>query len=98
MSLTSAQRKYLRGLAHPLNPVARVGKSGLSEAFLTNLEEALESHELVKIRLADSKERKRTLSAEICDHLGCDLAGIIGHVIILYRPARDPDSRKIRLP
>jgi len=98
MSLSSAQRKYLRGLAHHLEPVARVGKSGLTEAFVGNLEEALESHELVKVRFADWKDRKRELSAEICERLECELAGMVGHVAMLYRPARDPDGRKIQLP
>jgi RNA-binding protein len=97
MSLTSAQRKVLRGLAHHLEPVARVGKSGLSAAFLEHLEEALESHELIKVKFADCKDQKRELSAEICERLECELAGMVGHVAMLYRPARDPDGRKIRL-
>ncbi|MEE8526291.1 MAG: YhbY family RNA-binding protein [Thermoanaerobaculia bacterium] len=97
MGLTSSQRKYLRGLAHHLDPVLRVGKGGLTDAFVGNLEEALESHELVKIRFADGKDQRRELAAEICERLKCELAGMVGHVAMLYRPARDPDRRKIRL-
>lgn len=97
MGLTSSQRKHLRGLAHHLDPVARVGKNGLTEAFLANLEEALESHELVKIKLAGEKDQKREQAAEICEHLKCELTGLVGHVAMLYRPARDPDKRQIQL-
>lgn len=96
--LTPAQRKYLRGLAHHLRPVAQVGQSGVTDAFLANLDGALASHELVKVKFADWKDRKAELSDEICDRLDCWEAGRVGHVVILYRPAREPEKRSIRLP
>lgn len=98
MALTSTQRKYLRGLAHGLEPLAHLGKHGLSEAFLLSLDQALGDHELVKVRFVDHKDRKAELCREIEDRLDCALAGRIGHVAILYRQARDPDRRRIRLP
>jgi RNA-binding protein len=97
MSLTSSQRKTLRGLAHHLDPIAMVGKAGVSEAFLGHLDESLESHELVKVKFTDWKDQKRELCAEICERLKCELAGIVGHVAMLYRPARKPDRRKIQV-
>jgi len=96
--LTGSQRKYLRGLAHGLDPVVHVGKGGLTEALLEQLEETLEDHELIKVKFVDFKSRKRELADEIGQRLGCHRAGLIGHVAILYRPARDPDARRIRLP
>ena len=97
-ALTSAQRKYLRGLAHGLDPVVRIGKSGLTEGLYGELDEALESHELIKVRFVDWKDRKRELSGEIDDRLKCEQVGKIGHVVIFFRRARDPDKRRIRLP
>lgn len=95
--LTSSQRKYLRGLAHHLEPVVRVGKSGLTEGLFGELDEALESHELIKVKFVDWKDKKRELSAEIDGRLGCEQVGKIGHVVVFYRPADDPEKRRIQL-
>ena len=97
-TLTGAQKKYLRGLAHGLKPVVHIGRKGLSEGVLANLEEALESHELIKIRFSDFQDEKRELTAEIDARLGSTRVGAVGHVVILYRRARDPEKRRLRLP
>ena len=76
----------------------RIGRRGLSEGVLANLEEALESHELIKIKFSDHRDAKRELSAEIDARLGSIQVGAIGHVVILYRQARDPEKRRLRLP
>ncbi len=96
--LIGAQKKYLRGLAHGLKPVVHVGRGGLTEGLLENLDQALESHELVKVKFTDHQDRKRELAAEIDDRLATEQAGAIGHVVIFFRQARDPEKRKIRLP
>lgn len=96
--LTSSQRKYLRGLAHHLEPVVRVGKSGLTEGLFEQLDEALSSHELIKVKFVDWKDKKRQLAAEIDGRLGCEQVGKIGHVVVFYRPAGDPEKRRIQLP
>ncbi len=98
--LTGAQKKYLRGLAHGLKPVVRVGRAGLSDSLLESLDQALESHELVKVKVVtgDSRNRKRELSATIDERLGSVQVGAIGHVVIFYRRAGDPEKRTIRLP
>lgn len=98
MNLSSSQRKYLRGLAHPLNPVVMVGHGGVSESVMAEVEQALNVHELIKIRFHEFKDEKETLCAEIVKHSDAAVAGIIGHVAILYRPQRDLSKRRIRLP
>ncbi len=98
MPLTGAQKKYLRGLAHSLKPVVHVGRGGLTEGLLENLGQALESHELVKVKFTDHQDRKRELAATLGERLDCDQAGAIGHVVIFFRPARDAEKRSIRLP
>ncbi len=97
-NLTGGQRKYLRGLGHSLKPIVQVGKSGLTEGVLANLDTALESHELVKVKLGDDREVRRQVTEEIETKLGSEKVGAIGHVAIFYRPARDPDKRHLRLP
>lgn len=96
--LTGKQKRYLRGLAHGLKPVVHIGKQGLSDALMESLGEALEHHELVKVKFIDFKEEKLELAAEIESKLDCENVGKIGHHVILYRQAREPEHRQIRLP
>ncbi|MBF0628995.1 MAG: ribosome assembly RNA-binding protein YhbY [Magnetococcales bacterium] len=96
--LSSAQRKFLRGQAHALQPVVWVGKEGVSDPVLVEVDRALEDHELIKIKFNDHKDDKAALVEEIVRVTGCGLAGMIGHVVILYRPRFDPGKRIIQLP
>jgi len=98
--LTSIQTKYLRGIAHGLKPVVFLGQKGLTEALISSTEEAFDRHELIKIKFIDFKEKKqKTKMAESLEiRTGSHLAGIIGHIAILYRQHADPEKRKIVLP
>ena len=96
--MTGRQRKYLRGLAHTLKPVVHVGKQGLSETVSGQISEALNHHELIKVKFGEAKDEKNEICAEIEGQLGAERVGMIGHVAIFYRPAEDPEERKIRLP
>ena len=95
--LTSSQRKQLRSLAHHLKPVCYIGKSGLTESVGVSVDVALEAHELIKVKFVDCKDRKKELTAQLVERTQSQLAGIIGHVAILYRQQRDPDKREIDL-
>ena len=96
--LTGTQRKYLRGQAHGLKPVVQIGKAGLTEGVIKNLREALEHHELIKVKFGEFKDQKEALSATIIDRLVCEQVGKIGHVVIFYRAAGDPKDRQYHLP
>jgi RNA-binding protein len=95
--MTSAQRKQLRALAHHLDPVVFVGKQGLTDGVITAIVKALAAHELIKVRFLDCKEEKRELTDRISAATGSDIAGIIGHVAILYKEHPDPEKREIEL-
>lgn len=97
-SLTGSQRKYLRGLAHHLKPLAQVGKTGLTPNVLAAIDEALEYHELIKVRFLDFKDQKRQLAQTIAAHANSEMIGSIGHVCMFYRQHPDPEKRKIHLP
>jgi RNA-binding protein len=97
LSLTGAQKKALRGQAHDLDPIVHVGKAGLTEGLLAQIDEALEAHELIKIRFLEGKAQKAELVAEIESSLFCAVVGQIGHVAILFRQARDSEKRKIKV-
>ncbi|HEU4522635.1 MAG TPA: ribosome assembly RNA-binding protein YhbY [Thermoanaerobaculia bacterium] len=95
--MTSKQRQFLKGLAHPLEPIVRVGKGGVSDAVVTETRKSLEAHELIKVRIdaEDSGERK-DLAARLAAATDSSLAGTVGKIAILYR-ARD-EKPKIKLP
>jgi len=93
--LTSSQRKRLRGLAHDLRPLVHVGKEGLTEAALSQIDRELSQHELIKVKFLSGKEEKREIALEIEGRLVCGLAGLVGHIAIYYRPHADPKQRRI---
>lgn len=94
-SLTGAQRKHLRGLAHSLRPVIQVGKHGITPELLEAVDEALDSHELIKVKFVDFKEMKKELSGEIAGHTSSEAVGLIGNIAIFYRQQPDEEKRKI---
>jgi len=96
--LTGSQRKYLRGLAHHLKPLAQVGKTGLTPNVLAAIDEALEHHELIKVRFLDFKDQKHQLAQTIATYANSEMIGSIGHVCMFYRQHPDPQKRKIHLP
>jgi RNA-binding protein len=58
-TLTTKQKKYLRGRAHDLKPIVYIGQQGMSDAVLKDANRALDDHELIKIRFIDYKDEKR---------------------------------------
>ena len=98
--LTSIQAKFLRGLAHALKPVVFVGQKGLTTSLIASTDEAFQRHELIKVKFIDFKEKdqKKEIVAAIENETNSQMAGIIGHIAIFYRPQNDPEKRKIVLP
>ncbi|MCF5933807.1 ribosome assembly RNA-binding protein YhbY [Xanthomonas perforans] len=95
--LTSAQNRFLRGQAHDLKALLQTGGKGVTPAFLAELEEVLERHELLKVMVASvDRETRDALIAELIEQTGSALVQRIGHVAILYRPSKE--KRQIVLP
>ena len=99
-ALNGFQKKHLKKLAHKLRPLVIVGQQGITEALLAAVEQALEDHELIKIKFNEykEKEQKKDLLDRILSSTGCFPVGLIGHTAICYRPRLDPAKRSIRLP
>ncbi len=98
--LTGKQKRILRSLAQKVPSTVHVGKAGVNEAVLKQIDSQLEIHELVKIRLpaGDPKQRKAK-AAEIAESLDAGLARTTGRTAILYRPNRELEAKKrIALP
>ncbi|MFH2045348.1 MAG: ribosome assembly RNA-binding protein YhbY [Pseudomonadota bacterium] len=98
--LKGYQKKYLRGLAHKLKPYVFVGQKGLTESLIQSVSDALEIHELIKVKFLDFKEKemKDEISSEIERMAECELAGIIGHIATFYKQNKDPQKRVIIIP
>jgi RNA-binding protein len=95
--LSGKQRRFLRALAHPLKPVIQIGRSGLTDGVMMAVESALESHELIKIRVSGEVEFSvHELVPELERRTLANVAQVIGKTLIVYR-AREKDS-KITLP
>jgi len=96
MKLSGKQNRYLRGLGHHLEPVVMLGKSGLTENIVTSTSEALDNHELIKIRVQEGCELDRREAAEMLAKVThAHLVQVLGRTFLLYRRNDDP---KIILP
>ncbi|GAB2703964.1 ribosome assembly RNA-binding protein YhbY [Paenibacillus thermoaerophilus] len=97
--LTGKQKRYLRSLAHHLDPIFQVGKAGVNEAQLRSISEALDVRELVKISILTSCEDDRfEVSEALASGTGAELVQTIGKTVVLYKQAREEKDRKIQLP
>ena len=86
-TLTPAERRGLRAQAHQLDPVVMIGEAGLTPAVLNEINLALKSHELIKIRvLGDDRERRGRIEAEICAALEASPVQSIGKIVVVFRP------------
>jgi len=90
MPLSEKQRKHLRRLAHPLNPVVMLGNAGLTDAVAAELERALGDHELVKVsaRVGDREARNAALAA-LASRTASELVQRVGHVGVFYRRRKE---------
>ncbi len=82
----------MRAEAHTLSPVVQVGRHGLSDSFVAELDRALLSHELVKVRMRGERTERAAELDQVSSRLQCAVVGTVGSVAILYRPAPDEDD------
>ena len=95
--ITGKQRAYLRGLANTMDPIFQIGKNGIEEAFLNQLEEALEARELIKIKVLENRGlAAREASDAIWRAIGCEWIQAQGSKIVLYK--KSSKKSKIELP
>jgi RNA-binding protein len=96
--LTTKQLVYLRALAHPLRPLLRIGKEGLSASVERVVSQALAERELLKVKVLEAApESARVLAAALAQRLeGVHVVQVVGRTFVLYRPR--PDEPVITLP
>jgi RNA-binding protein len=95
--LTSKQRSYLKSLSNQMQPIFQVGKGGIEETFINQVETALEARELIKLSVLEtSPYSAREASDLLCKELGCEGVLAIGRKFVLYRKSKK--NEKIELP
>lgn len=86
--LTGKQVRQLRGLGHHLNPVVMIGRNDISDEITRVTDEALEAHELIKVRLQEGCDLDRKEAARLlAEATGSAVVQILGKTILLYRPS-----------
>ena len=84
--LTDAQRKHLRRLGHPLKPAVMIGGGGLTATVIKEIEQALDHHELIKVRVrVGDREARDGIVTRIAEQAGADLVQRIGNVAVFFR-------------
>ncbi|EHS57046.1 ribosome assembly RNA-binding protein YhbY [Paenibacillus sp. Aloe-11] len=95
--LTGKQKRYLRSMAHHLDPVFQVGKNGTNEHLMRHINDAIEKRELMKVQILNNcLDDKHEIAEELATETGSELVQIIGSTIILYKESRD--HKQIELP
>lgn len=96
LQISSSQRRFLRGLAHSLNPVVMIGQQGLTPSVVKEVKLSLEHHELIKIRvLGDDRELREQWLTQLCEELEAAPVQHLGKLLVIFKPA---DKPVIKLP
>ena len=93
--LSNPQIRKLKGLAQRMDASLKIGKHGLSDAFIKSLDEELTRHELVKVKFTEFKEQKKELAPQLAEKTTSHLITLLGNVAVLFR--RNPDPQKQRV-
>jgi len=96
MSLSNAQKRYLRGLTHRINPVVMVGEKGLTKNVMAEIDQALDRHELIKVKLRTDRDTREALGREIAQRFNAESVHHIGQVACFFR--RNPERQVVELP
>ncbi|WP_175614904.1 ribosome assembly RNA-binding protein YhbY [Piscibacillus halophilus] len=95
--LTGKQKRFLRKEAHHLNPIFQVGKDGVNENMIHQIEDALEKRELIKVSiLQNCFEDKHSVAEQLVEGAGAELVQIIGNIIVLYKESEE--NKTLELP
>lgn len=92
ITLTGKQKRFLRAMGSTIDPIVQVGKGGVTENLIKQVDEALEARELIKLRvLNNAPEEVDGIAGQIAGATGAAVAQTIGHIVLFYRPAKKPE-------
>jgi RNA-binding protein len=97
MALNAKQRQQLKGLAHNLSPVVRIGRGGMSDAIVKETISSLGAHELIKVRIdADESAARKALADELATATESHVVVVIGKTAILYKERAEKPEIKLK--
>lgn len=97
-SMTTKQRAYLKGLAMTMDPIFQVGKSSMTPALVSAIDEAITARELIKVSvLQNCADDPNEIAQLVAERTRSQVVQVIGKKIVLYREGKD-DKKKIELP
>jgi RNA-binding protein len=95
--LSGKQRRHLRSLGHGLKAIVQIGKDGIDDGLVAAVDQALEDHELVKLKVGEAAKLDRHEAADaIARKTHSEVAQVLGSTVLLYRA--HPDEPAIELP
>ena len=91
------QRAHLRGLANTMNPILQIGKDGISEAVIEQVDETIESKELIKIRVLNNcMYGTKEAAYELAEAVDAEVIQTIGNIIVIFR--QNEEESEYNLP
>ncbi|MDO0983215.1 ribosome assembly RNA-binding protein YhbY [Staphylococcus hominis] len=95
--LTGKQKRYLRSLAHNIDPIFQIGKAGINDNMISQIDETLENRELIKIHILQNNfDDKNVLAQTLSQATNSEMVQVIGSMIIIYRESQE--NKEISLP
>ena len=95
--LTGKQKRYLRSLAHNIDPIFQIGKAGIDDNMISQIDETLENRELIKIHILQNNfDDKNDLAQTLSQATNSEVVQVIGSMIIIYRESQE--NKEISLP
>lgn len=95
--LTGKQRSHLKSIANTMDPLFQLGKSGLTENFIKQIDVALETREIVKVKILKNSDLDPTeIANKIADELNAEFVQSMGSKFVIYRESKE--NKKIELP
>ena len=95
--ITSKQRSFLKSLAHNLDPIVYIGKAGVTDNVVKEIDTCLEARELVKVKLQEGCTlAPKDVANDLLEPLGAEFVQAIGRKFTLYRESKE--NKQIVLP
>ena len=89
--LTQQQKKHYRAIGHILDPIVTIAGKGLSETVVTELNRALDDHELIKIRINSDRESRKAILADLVSATQTTVIQTIGGIALILRASSTPN-------
>lgn len=94
MDLNGKRRRQLRALGHHLHAIVQVGDDGVTDGVIAATAQALEDHELIKVRIADERDGREAAIEQLAEGTGSAVAQVLGRTVLLFkRRAEKPGIR-----